>query len=115
MNHDIKHVCLSKTLEVESDECATLLELRTGQNPTADHTFAKMIVKINDFSVLQLTQSKIQEVLDKVALNKIIENQKSEREKARFLSFSLPTGTHSPSLAKRVFCSCEVQTWRSHI
>ena len=31
-----------------------------------------------------------QEVRDKVALNKLIENQTSEREKARLLSFSLP-------------------------
>ena len=38
----------------------------------------------------QLTQSKIQEVLDEVALNKLDENQTSEREKARLLSLSLP-------------------------
>ena len=31
-----------------------------------------------------------QDVRDKVALNKLIENQTSEREKARLLSFSLP-------------------------
>ena len=39
-------------------------------------------------SISQLTQSKIQEVLDKIALNKLIENQTSE--KARFLSLSMP-------------------------
>ena len=68
---------------------ATLVELITGQSPTADHTFIKMIDEINGLSVSQLTQSKIQEVLDKVALNKLIENQTSEIEKARLLSLCL--------------------------
>ena len=34
--------------------------------------------------------NKIQEFLDKVALNKLIENQTSKREKARLFSLSLP-------------------------
>ena len=71
-------------------QSATLVELITGQRPTADHTFSKMIDEKNGLSILELTQSKIQEVLDEVALNKIIENQTSEREKARLLSLSLP-------------------------
>ena len=37
-----------------------------------------------------LTQVKIQEVRSEVALNKLIENQTSEREKARLLLLSLP-------------------------
>ena len=49
-----------------------------------------MIDEINGLSISQLTQSKIQEAFDEVALNKLIENQTSEREKARLLSLSLP-------------------------
>ena len=49
-----------------------------------------MIDEINGLSISQLTQRKIQETLDEVALNKLIENQTSEREKARLLSLSLP-------------------------
>ena len=49
-----------------------------------------MIDEINDLSISQPSQSKIQEVLDKIALNKLIENQTSERDKARLLSPSLP-------------------------
>ena len=49
-----------------------------------------MIDEINGLSISQLTQSKIQVVLDEVALNKSIENQTSERKKACLLSPSLP-------------------------
>ena len=69
-------------------QSATLVELITGQIPTADHTFSKMIDEINGLSISQLTQSKIQEVFDEVAVNTLIENQTSEREKARLLSLS---------------------------
>ena len=48
-----------------------------------------MINDINDLSISLLTQSKIQGVLDEVALDKLIENQTSEREKAQMLSLSL--------------------------
>ena len=71
-------------------QSAILVELITGQSLIADHTFTKMIDEINGLSKMQLTQSKIQEVLDEVALNKLIENHTSEREKARLLSLSLP-------------------------
>ena len=47
-----------------------------------------MIDEINGLSIWQLTQSKIQEVLDEVARNKLIENQTSK--KTRLLSRSLP-------------------------
>ena len=70
-------------------QTATIVELITGQSPTAD-THTKMIDEINGLSISQLTQSKIQEVLDEAALNKLIEGQTSEREKARLLSLSLP-------------------------
>ena len=75
MNHGIKPVCLSIRLELESDEpmqpdfndqikaayigsisqSATLVELVTGQNSTADHTFTKMIDEISGLSISQLT------------------------------------------------------------
>ena len=48
-----------------------------------------MIDEINDLLISQLTKSKIQEVLDEVNLNKLIENQTSEKGKARLLSLSL--------------------------
>ena len=75
---------------ISISQSAPLVELITGQSSTRDHTFAKMINEINGLSISQLTQSKIREVLDKVALSKLIENQTSEREKARLLSLSLP-------------------------
>ena len=72
-------------------QSASLAELITGQSPTADQTFNKMVDEINYWSTSQLTQNKIQEDLDKVALNNLfLQNQTSEREKARLLSFSLP-------------------------
>ena len=74
----IKAVCIGLI-----SQSATLVERITGQSPTTDHTFTKMIDEKNGLSISQLTQSKIQEVLDKVALNKLIENQTSGREKAR--------------------------------
>ena len=40
-------------------QSATLVELITGQSPTADHTFTKMIDEINGLSISQLTQSKM--------------------------------------------------------
>ena len=48
-------------------QSATLVEIITGQSPTADHTYIKMIDELDDLSISQLTQSKIQEVLDEVA------------------------------------------------
>ena len=71
-------------------QSATLVELIAGQCPTADHTFTKMIDEINGLSILQPTQSKLQEFHDKVALNKLNENQTFEREKALVLSLFLP-------------------------
>ena len=71
-------------------QSATLVELITSQIPTADHTFTKKIDEINGLSISQLTQSKIQEVLDEVALSKLIENRTSEREKDCLLSLALP-------------------------
>ena len=50
-----------------------------------------MIDEINGLSISQLTQSKMQEVLDEVALNKLIENQTFERKKLVYChSLSLP-------------------------
>ena len=69
-------------------QSATLVDLITGQSLPADQNFIKMIDEINGLSISQLTQSKIQEVLDEVALNKIIESQTTEREKARLLSLT---------------------------
>ena len=43
----------------------SLVQLITGQSPTADHIFfTKMIDELNDLSISQPTQSKLQEVLD---------------------------------------------------
>ena len=81
----IKEVCISSILL-----SATLVELVTGRSPTTDHTFNKKIDEINGLSISQRIQSKIQEVLDEVALSNLIENQTSKRVKARLLSFSLP-------------------------
>ena len=64
-------------------QSATFVEPKIGQSPTADHTFTKMI----DEKKIGLS---ISQVIDEVALNKLIENQTSEREKARLLSLSLP-------------------------
>ena len=64
-----------KAVDIGSiSQCATLVELLTSQSPTADHTFTKMIDEINELSISQLTQGKIQEVLDKVVPNKFIES-----------------------------------------
>ena len=49
-----------------------------------------MIDEVNGLSISQPTQSKTQEVLDEVAFKKLVENQTSERDKARLLSLSLP-------------------------
>ena len=101
-----------------------LVKLITGQSPTADHTFTQMIDEMNGLSISQLTQSKIQDVLDEVALNKLFKNQRSERESSfvtlsasirRTVIGSSQTGSRPPPLAKRVSCSCEVQTGRSPI
>ena len=73
-----------------ASQSATLVELITGQNPTADHAYTRMIDELNSLSTSQLTQSKIQEVIDEVDLNKVINNQKSDRENARLLQRSLP-------------------------
>ena len=68
MSHGIKHV----------------------QSPTADYIITNTIDEINGLSISQQTQSKIQEVLDEVALHNLTDNQTSEREKPRLMSFSLP-------------------------
>ena len=60
---------------------AKLVELLTGKSQPADHVFTKMILELNVFSISLSSQSKIQEVLDKVALNNLFENHTSEREK----------------------------------
>ena len=45
-------------------QSATLVDLITGQSPTADQPCTKLIDEINGLSISQLTQSKIQEDLD---------------------------------------------------
>ena len=75
---------------VSISQSVTLVELITGPSPTTDQCFTKLIDEIIGLSISQLTLSKIQEVLGEVALNKLIENQPSESEKARLLSLSLP-------------------------
>ena len=81
MSHGLKLVCLSlrqigvrqasdqiKAAYIGSvSQSATLVEVITGQSPTADNTYIKMIDELDDLSISQLTQSKIQEVLDAVA------------------------------------------------
>ena len=61
-----------------------------------------------------LIKSKLQEVLDKVALNKLIENQTSEREKARFLSLNQEHGNRQLPyrLLASIFCQVSFfQLW----
>ena len=102
-------------------QSATLLGLITGQSPTADHAFTKIIHELSGLSISQHTESEIQEVLDEVALNKLIENQTSERGKNLFIVTlsasvrSLVMGSSHPSIAKRISCSSEVKTGRSHV
>ena len=61
-------------------QSATILEFISGQRPRADHIYTKMIDELNGLSILQLNQSKIQEILDEVTLNILNENQSSDRE-----------------------------------
>ena len=93
-------------------QSGTLVELIAGQSPTADQTITKMTDELKGLPILQLTQNKIQEVLDKFPLNKFIKKQTSEREKAPLLSSSQASitssvigsshnGYRSLSLAKR--------------
>ena len=72
-------------------QSATLVELITGCSPISHQVFTKMIDELNYLSISQLVHIKqIQEFLDEVARNKLIENQTSEREKARIGALSLP-------------------------
>ena len=48
-----------------------MVELISGQRPRADHIYTKMTEELNGLSISQLNPSKIQEVLDKVTLNKL--------------------------------------------
>ena len=67
-----------------------LVEQITGEKITDNQIFKETVEELKNLEISQYTQHKIQEALDDAAYSDLLGNQISNREKARFLSITLP-------------------------
>ena len=69
---------------------ANIVEQVSGVNATHESSFTDLVKEFSTLGIPHLTQQKIQEKFDNMALSNLLEGQNSTREKARLLSRSLP-------------------------